>query len=142
MLHNYELSKQNYADLLSKEQQSQLATSLEKRQEGEQFRLVDPPSLPTVPSRPERLRISLGALAAGMALGLALVFLLEMTNHTLNSEKDVNRYFSLPLVIGIPLLPTPSELRLRRWRTLFECLGGFVLVITVLAAEFYVYRQG
>ena len=46
------LLKQNYADLLGKKQQSQLATSLEKQQEGQQFRLVDSPSLPTVPSSP------------------------------------------------------------------------------------------
>ena len=42
----YEESKANYDSLLQKQNQSQLATSLEQRQQGEQFRILDPPSLP------------------------------------------------------------------------------------------------
>ena len=42
----YEESKANYNSLLQKQNQSQLATSLAQRQQGEQFRVLDPPSLP------------------------------------------------------------------------------------------------
>src|SRR6266849_3730355 len=48
----YEESKANYNSLLQKQNQSQLATSLEQRQQGEQFRILDPPSLPVRPSAP------------------------------------------------------------------------------------------
>ena len=53
MQRDYDLLRQHYGDLLRKEQESQLATNLEKRQEGQQFRLADPPNLPTRPSSPE-----------------------------------------------------------------------------------------
>jgi len=53
----YEESKTNYNSLLQKQMQSQLATSLEQRQKGEQFRIVDPPSLPKKPSAPNHLRL-------------------------------------------------------------------------------------
>ncbi len=43
---DYDQSKANYDSLLKKQMQSQLATNLEKRQQGEQFRIIDPPSLP------------------------------------------------------------------------------------------------
>src|SRR5207248_2375718 len=55
----YEESKSNYDSLLQKQMQSQLATSLEQRQQGEQFRVLDPPSLPDKPSAPNHFRISL-----------------------------------------------------------------------------------
>ena len=42
----YDESMSNYNSLLQKQMQSQLATSLEQRQQGEQFRILDPPSLP------------------------------------------------------------------------------------------------
>ena len=42
MLRDYELLKQNYADLLKKQTESGLAVSLEKHQEGQQFRVVIP----------------------------------------------------------------------------------------------------
>jgi succinoglycan biosynthesis transport protein ExoP len=142
ILRDYELLKQNYADLLSKEQQSQLAMSLEKQQEGQHFRLVDPPSLPTVPSSPKRMKSSLRGAAAGVFLGLVLAFLFDTRDHSLKTEKEVNQHFSLPLVLGIPLVQTPFDERLHTWKRVFECLAGSVLVLAVAAAEFYVYRHG
>jgi succinoglycan biosynthesis transport protein ExoP len=142
ILRDYNLLKQNYADLLGKEQQSQLAMSLEKQQEGQHFRLVDPPSLPTVPSSPQRMKISLGGVGAGMFLGLALAYLLDMRDHSLRTEKDISQHFSFPLVLGIPLIELPFEERRRGWKRAFEYLAGTILVVAVAAAEFYVYRRG
>src|SRR5262249_51812005 len=53
---NYEQSRRNYEQLLAKRDQSEMATDLEKRQEGEQFRILDPPNLPQKPYSPNRLR--------------------------------------------------------------------------------------
>ena len=50
ILRDTEVLRQQYADLQKKEQESQLATNLEKQQGGQQFRLIDPASLPAVPS--------------------------------------------------------------------------------------------
>jgi len=75
IMRNYDLSKKNYADLLSKVTESELATSLQERQQGQQFRVVDPASLPVKPSSPKRTKIALGGLAAGLFLGVALAFL-------------------------------------------------------------------
>ena len=142
MLRDYDLLKLNYADLLKKQQESGLAVSLEKHQEGQQFRLVDPPSLPTIPSSPNRLKISLGGAAGGLLLGLALAFLIETTNHSFRTEKELSRSFPVPLVLGVPLLLTPVQLKNRAWRRAFEALAGCILVAAVCVAEFYVYRHG
>jgi polysaccharide chain length determinant protein (PEP-CTERM system associated) len=139
MQRDYDVMKKSYEDLLSKEQQSQLAMSLEKQQEGQQFRLVDPPSLPTVPTSPKRMMLSLGGLAGGVVLGVILAFLLEFRNHSLRTEKDMRQRFSVPLVVGIPLLLTPFEKRRHSWKTAFECMVGSVLLLVVMAAEYYVY---
>jgi capsular polysaccharide biosynthesis protein len=142
LLRDYDLQKQNYADLVNKELQSQLATNLEKDQGGRQFRLVDPPSLPVVPSSPKRLKINLGGAAGGVFLGLALAFLKAMRDRSFHTEKQVSQRFGLPLVVGVPMLLTPSEKRSRTWRASFEWLAGSVLVFAVCAVEFYSYRRG
>ncbi len=60
ILRDTEVLRLQYSDLQKKEQESQLATNLEKQQGGQQFRLVDPASLPTLPSSPNRTKLSLG----------------------------------------------------------------------------------
>lgn len=138
---DYDLVKQHYGELLKKEQESQLAKDLEIRQEGQQFRMADPPNLPTVPSSPKRLKISLIGLLAGLGLGCVLAFLLEFRNQSFRSEDDA-RQLELPLVVGIPVLSTARELRRRSWMRALEWTAALVLVTVVALAEFYVYRHG
>jgi protein tyrosine kinase modulator len=139
ILRDYDLSKQEYGDLLGKQQQSELAMSLEKRQGGQQFRLAESPNLPTLPSSPKRFKISLGGAGGGIVLGLALAVLAEIKNPKLYDENEVKRRFSLPLVVGLPLLLAPAETRLRTWKRLFEWLCVSVLTVAVLAADYFVY---
>lgn len=144
ILRNYDQLKHDYAELLAKESQSQMAADLEKRQEGQQFRLVDRPSLPTVPSSPNRIKISLGGAGAGIALGLALALLMNMMDSSFHSEDDLSRRFALPLVVGVPLLLTSYEQRIRTRKRAFEWVAGSGLVLAVVLAqlyEFYLYRH-
>ena len=141
ILRDYELSKQDYSDLLGKEQQSQLAMSLEKHQGGQQFRLVDSPSLPALPSSPKRLKISLGGFGGGLLFGLALAFLADFRNPSFRTEKEVKQRFSPPIVLTLPFICTPAQQLWRNWRVGLEWFGGTVLATAVLLAEFYVYRH-
>ncbi len=142
MLRDYELLKQNYGELLKKQQESGLAMSLEKHQEGQQFRVVDPASLPALPSFPNRPLFRLGGAAGGIVLGLALAFLLEMTERRFYSEKQLRDRIKVPLVIALPVLLTQAEERRQTSRKIFEWAAGSALVLMVLAAELYVYRRG
>jgi uncharacterized protein involved in exopolysaccharide biosynthesis len=137
-----EALRTEYDELLKKEQESQLATNLEKQQGGQQFRLIDPASLPTVPSSPQRLKMSAGGAVAGLVLGLALAFLIEMKKSAFYSEKELHQCVPAPLMVGVPLLLTPAEERQRMRKAVVEWATASVLVLAVLAAEFYVYRFG
>jgi len=145
ILRNYDQLKQDYGDLLAKETQSQMAGDLEKRQEGQQFRLVDRPSLPTVPASPNRVKISLGGMAAGTGLGLVLAFLMDLKDRSFHSEEELSQRFAVPLVVGVPILLTSIEERSRTRKRAFEWVAGSGLVLAALVAqlyEFYLYRHG
>ncbi len=64
LLRGYDQSKLHYDDLLNKKTQSELATNLERRQQGQRFNIIDPPSLPSTPVSPDHVKISLGGLLA------------------------------------------------------------------------------
>lgn len=85
-----------YDDLLNKMNQSKMATDLEKRQQGEQFRVMDEPNLPEEPSTPKRPAFVFGGLAAGLGLGLLIVALLEYFDTALRSERDIWAFTKLP----------------------------------------------
>lgn len=142
ILRDREAYSKDYDDLRKNQMQSQLTTTLEENQEGQHFRLVDPPTLPAKPSGPKRLKICLAGVAGGIALGLVLVFLTEMRSNAFYSERILAKAFAVPLVVGIPFVPTLSERRARGWRLLGECILAFVMIVALCASEFYVFRNG
>jgi polysaccharide chain length determinant protein (PEP-CTERM system associated) len=101
---NYQSALDFYNDLLKKQQNSAMATDLAHQQEGEQFRVLDPPSLPIKPSFPKRSYFAGGGLGGGITLGLTILYLLIVMDRTLHTEKDVETYLKLPVLTSLPLL--------------------------------------
>ena len=142
ILLDYDAYNRDYEEMQKKKMQSELNATLEENQEGQHFRLVDPPTLPVVPSSPKRLKICLAGLAGGLGLGLALAFFVDMRNHVFYSERSLAQQFAVPLVLGVPLVLTAAERRGRVWRIAAEWSLGCLMVLFTAAAEFYVYRKG
>lgn len=138
---NYDLSKQNYADLLSKATQSELATRMQMQQGADQFQVIDPPSLPRRPSSPQRLKISLAGLLGGLFLGMGLAIVMEMRDSSFHLEKDVRAYFAVPLVVGLPELLSPPEVRKRSRRAGLDWALACVLVLMLVATQLYVLQK-
>jgi polysaccharide chain length determinant protein (PEP-CTERM system associated) len=90
-----------YDSDLTKLNQSQMATDLEHRQEGETFSLLDEANLPDSPTYPKRRVFASGGLGAGLILGLLLTALLEYRDTALRSERDVWAFTKLPTLAVI-----------------------------------------
>jgi polysaccharide chain length determinant protein (PEP-CTERM system associated) len=86
---DYDTAQKFYDDLLTKMNQSKMATDLERRQQGEQFRVVDEPNLPEQPTFPKRITFLTMGLAAGFGVGLLVIALVESLDTSLRSERDV-----------------------------------------------------
>ena len=134
---DYDQSKANYDSLLKKQMQSQLATNLEKRQEGEQFRIIDAPSLPRKPVSPDRLKLSLMGLFAGLVLGLGLAVVVEAVEDRVRSEEEVTRIVNIRILAGIPHLFTPQEEKKRRVRKMLEYSCAGLMLLVMVAANAY-----
>jgi succinoglycan biosynthesis transport protein ExoP len=137
---NYQNSHEYYQSLLQKELESELASNLEKRQVGEQFRIIDPPSLPDKPFKPNRPIILLGGWAVGLGLGLGLAGAREFAKNTVRTAMDLRQHTTLPVLIHIPVFQTSQQRRSLRLQHLIELGVGVVLLCVSLAAAIYTYR--
>ena len=71
----YEVLQTTFKDLLAKIEESRIAANLERRQIGEQFKLLDPARLPERPIAPDwREYVGIGA-GAGAAIGVLVLLL-------------------------------------------------------------------
>jgi len=137
----YEESKSNYNSLLQKQMQSQLATSLERQQNGEQFSIVDPPNLPDRPLSPSHFLLSLGGLVLGTILGVALTALLEMTDVRIRQEKDLERLVPARVLVGIPRLSTPTEDHLRLTAQWIELGAVATIIILIVVGNLFAFYK-
>jgi polysaccharide chain length determinant protein (PEP-CTERM system associated) len=110
---DYETLKQIYAGLLAKSEHARAAAELERRQIGEQFKLLDPARLPDRPVSPNRAQINGAGALGGLAIGVGLLWLLEYRDRTLRTEQEVLDALELPVLALVPTMVGARERRQR-----------------------------
>ena len=105
----YDQSKANYDDLLKKKNESAMATSMELMQQGERFRIIDPPSLPQKPDFPNRLKFCGIGLGVGLALGVVIAGAFELLDAKVYDEKALKDMLPVPVISEIPVVSTPAD---------------------------------
>lgn len=136
---DYDTQQSTYKNLLTKSGESQIATELEKRQIGEQFRILDPARPPVRPIGVERLWVNGMGAAAGLALGLALAALLEFRDTTFRSADDVLDALKLPVLALVPYVANDIERRRQRW---YHLLTSGVVAVFVIAGGYIFWAMG
>jgi succinoglycan biosynthesis transport protein ExoP len=138
----YEQTKANYDDLLKKQNESAMATSMEQMQQGERFSMIDPPSLPLKPAFPNRLMFCGIGLGVGLALGFALVGGLEAMDDRLHSEKEIKILLPTAVIADIPEVVTPSEERSGKKKMVLGWAMAALVLATILAGSAFSYLRG
>lgn len=138
----YDQSKANFDDLLKKENDSQMATSMEQMQEGERFTMIDPPSLPLKPSFPNHFKMCATGLALGLALGALVVGGLEFFDDRMHSEKEIQKLLPVGVIAEVPKMVTLfDESRERRRMVLGWATAGFVFFVILVGTAFSYLRS-
>lgn len=135
----YEQSQNNYNELLKKENDSQMATSMEQMQQGERFMIIDPPSLPLRPDFPNRLKMCEAGLGAGVALGLLVVVLLEFRDDRIFSDREIGRLVSAPVICEIPEILDPSDARRQKVRVALGWAMATLVACAILSGSAFSY---
>lgn len=133
LMRDYQTLQDTYKSLLVKSQEAAVAQNLERRQIGQQFRIIDAAVLPQQPISPNRVRINMMGTLGGLAFGIALVALLEYRDTTFKSDADIVTSLALPVFAVIPAMVTAVEKRQRSRSRLIAWATSAVLVISAAA---------
>jgi succinoglycan biosynthesis transport protein ExoP len=139
---DYEQSKTDYDSLLAKKNQSTLASNLERQEQGEHFRILDPPSLPQKPFSPNRLLLSCIGIAVGLALGVGITLALEMGNDRIYSEKELRKLLPVPLMVELPQLNDPKQVRVHRQQVWLGWIAAGLMFMCIIAGSAFSYLRG
>jgi polysaccharide chain length determinant protein (PEP-CTERM system associated) len=101
---DYENTKETYQTLLKKNQGAQQAENLERRQKGEQFKVVDPARIPEKPYSPNIPRILLFGILLGLGSGFGMAFFKEQMDRSFRDAEDLEATLGLRVVANIPKL--------------------------------------
>jgi polysaccharide chain length determinant protein (PEP-CTERM system associated) len=99
---DYHNTKEAYESLLKKSQEAQQAQNLERRQKGEQFKVIDPARVPEKPMQAKVFRILLGGLLLGMGFGIGMAFLREQMDRSFRDAEDLEATMECKVLANIP----------------------------------------
>jgi protein tyrosine kinase modulator len=139
---DYDQSKADYESLLAKKNQSEMSTDLEKTQQGEHFRMLDPPNLPVRPYKPNRLMLCAAGLAAGLFLGGVLAFAQEKLSGKIYSEREIKKLVPFDVIAEIPPIETLAEESSNRRAAWLAAAAAMVIAGFILIGSAVTYLYG
>ncbi len=121
-----------YNSLLDRKLEAELSVNMEKKQKGEQFRILDHARLPEKPISPNVKLMFLMSVAGGLGIGAGIIFLKEFINFSVIQRDDqIETLLDLPILASIPSLEKPGDrMKKRVERAMFACCccyGGVFL---------------
>jgi polysaccharide chain length determinant protein (PEP-CTERM system associated) len=132
---DYATLQATYTSLLTKREDSKLAANLERRQIGEQFKVLDPPSLPERPEKPMmRLMVIAGGSGGGLVLGLLCVGFLEYRDTSFKTEADITSVLALPVLALIPVMISDDERQAEEGKRRRRAWASVVTAVVVLGS--------
>src|SRR5262249_35591608 len=106
---NTDLTKQ-YTDLKDHLSQAKLSESLESRQKGSQFQIIDAANYPLAPAKPQKNKIVLIGMALSLGVGLATAITVDLMSQRIWLQSEVESLFGVLVLGEIPAIVTKSDL--------------------------------
>ena len=131
---DYENILATHNSLLARKLEAEIAVNMERKQKGEQFRVLDSARLPEKPVKPDMKKLFALIVGAGLAVGAGIIFVLEYLDNSFKRPEEIESDLKLPVLCAVP------EIISRRTRILRNvehvCCALFTLVSLALFTGF------
>lgn len=110
---------------------------LEKDQQSEKLEIIEQPSVPQEPIKPNRIKVAGLSLLAALMAGVGLVFVVELLDKAIRRSSDIFAIVDSKLIISIPYILTKAEVRRRKRRTVLLVLSFAIITIGALVGSYF-----
>lgn len=139
LMRDYENAKSKYEEVKSKQMNAKIAENLEQENKAERFSILEPPTFPDKPIKPNRKKIIALGLFGSIAAALGSVFLLESINARVRGADALSAISKVRTMVVIPYIHTQAEIRRKKYfyRYVIIAILAFIL-ISMLIIHFLV----
>jgi len=111
---------------------ARLGESMERGQQGERLQVIEQPSLPQKPVRPQKLKWFAVAFALAGMLGAGTVIAAEELDGSIRGSRELAGIIDRHLIVSIPYLSTPGEERRKRRKLILLCAALIIVLGAVI----------
>ena len=125
---DYDVNKRNYDQLVSRRESASMAVEMGATSGVADFRLIDPPTVPSKPAAPNRLLLMPAAGLAALLMGAVISFLTSQVRPTFSDMNVLREVTGLAVLGSVSLLSDQDRMRsIRRGKIAFlGCLGALI----------------
>ena len=111
---DYQNIQSSYDSLLNRKLEADIAVNMERKQKGEQFRVIDPARLPQRPVEPDMRKLFAMVVALGLFVGGGAAYLLEIIKTPFRNPEDMESLYGIPVLTTIPFLRKRKDIIMQR----------------------------
>lgn len=130
---DYEMAKNTYGTLLSRRETARISEEMETKTSATNFRVIDPPQVPSVPKAPNRQMLNTLVLLMALGGGVGFAFMLSQIWPTFSDERRLKEVSGLRVLGTVALAWTDAQ-KIRRSRGLIALVISFASLLSAYAA--------
>ncbi|KAF0189893.1 MAG: lipopolysaccharide biosynthesis [Desulfobulbaceae bacterium] len=139
---DYNELRKYYDTLLAQSLAASAAESIEMRQKGSQFKLVDPAYLPEKPMQGNFLKIIMIALVLGVAGGLGSVLSIDLMDTSFKNVQELESFLNIPVTCALPLIVLESEQQKHKKTAVLWYCGYAAWLLLLISAAVALWLRG
>ncbi|OYW39372.1 MAG: chain length-determining protein [Hydrogenophilales bacterium 12-61-10] len=128
LMRDYDVYRQNYDALLKRRESVTMSGEVESKTDTVDFRVIDPPFVPSQPAWPNRPMLLSLVTLGGLGAGVVVAFLLSQLRRTVTDRRVLRELTGLPLLGAVSRVETDETRRRKRkgLLTYLAALGSLI----------------
>lgn len=108
---DYNVIFRQHTELLQRRESARISEDVEKQAGSIVFKVIDPPFVPLMPNKPNKLLLNAGVLVVALGAGVGLALLLSILKPVISDRRTLSKITGMPVLGSVTYIPTQAQLR-------------------------------